>query len=54
MAEEATTQGLDIRFVVTSLETGSAEHIYETYGTATVMLHCSKAATRASRNAAAD
>jgi hypothetical protein len=27
---EATTQGLDIRFVVTSLETGSAEHIYET------------------------
>jgi hypothetical protein len=27
---EATTQGLDIRFVVTSLETGSAEHIYQT------------------------
>jgi hypothetical protein len=27
---EATTQGLDIRFIVTSLETGSAEHIYET------------------------
>ena len=27
---EATTKGLDIRFVVTSLETGSAEHIYET------------------------
>jgi hypothetical protein len=27
---EATTQGLDIRFVVTSLETGPAEHIYET------------------------
>jgi len=27
---EATTQGLDIRFVVTSIETGSAEHIYET------------------------
>ena len=27
---EATTQGLDIRFVVTSLETGSAEHVYET------------------------
>jgi hypothetical protein len=27
---EATTQGLDIRFIVTSLETRSAEHIYET------------------------
>jgi hypothetical protein len=27
---EATTRGLDIRFVVTSLETGSAEHVYET------------------------
>jgi len=27
---EATTQGLDIRFVVTSLKTGSAEHVYET------------------------
>jgi hypothetical protein len=27
---EATTKGLDIRFVVTSIETGSAEHIYET------------------------
>jgi hypothetical protein len=27
---EATTKGLDIRFVVTSLENGSAEHIYET------------------------
>jgi hypothetical protein len=27
---EATTQGLDIRFVVTSLETGSAEHVYQT------------------------
>src|SRR5712675_1962836 len=27
---EATTKGLDIRFVVTSLETGSPEHIYET------------------------
>src|SRR6516225_4160181 len=27
---EATTQGLDVRFVVTSLETGPAEHIYET------------------------
>src|SRR6185369_3506000 len=27
---EATTKGLDIRFVVTSVETGSAEHIYET------------------------
>src|SRR5215468_1732347 len=27
---EATTQGLDIRFIVTSLKTGSAEHIYET------------------------
>jgi hypothetical protein len=27
---EATTQGLDIRFVVTSLKTGSADHIYET------------------------
>jgi hypothetical protein len=27
---EATTQGLDIRFVVTSLETASAEHVYET------------------------
>ncbi len=26
---EATTKGLDIRFVVTSIETGSAEHIYE-------------------------
>jgi hypothetical protein len=25
---EATTQGLDIRFVVTSLETGSAEYVY--------------------------
>src|SRR5260370_42581431 len=25
---EATTKGLDIRFVVTSIETGSAEHIY--------------------------
>src|SRR6516225_8417916 len=25
-----TTQGLDVRFVVTSLETGPAEHIYET------------------------
>ncbi len=24
---EATTKGLDIRFVVTSIETGSAEHI---------------------------
>jgi hypothetical protein len=27
---EATTKGLDIRFVVTSIQTGSAEHIYET------------------------
>src|SRR6202049_1336758 len=27
---EATTKGLDIRFVVTSVETGSAAHIYET------------------------
>ena len=27
---EATTRGLDIRFVVTSLETGPAEHVYET------------------------
>jgi hypothetical protein len=27
---EATTKGLDIRFVVTSVETGSAEHIYQT------------------------
>jgi Transposase DDE domain group 1 len=27
---EATTQGLDIRFVVTSLQTGSAEHVYQT------------------------
>lgn len=27
---EATTKGLDIRFVVTSLKTGSPEHIYET------------------------
>jgi DDE family transposase len=27
---EATTKGLDIRFVVTSIETGSAEHIYQT------------------------
>jgi hypothetical protein len=27
---EATTKGLDIRFVVTSIETRSAEHIYET------------------------
>ena len=27
---EATTKGLDIRFVVTSIEPGSAEHIYET------------------------
>jgi hypothetical protein len=27
---EATTLGLDIRFVVTSLATGSAEHIYDT------------------------
>ena len=27
---EATTRGLDIRFRVTSIETGSAEHIYET------------------------
>jgi hypothetical protein len=27
---EATTKGLDIRFVVTSIETGSAEHVYET------------------------
>jgi len=27
---EATTRGLDIRFVVTSLETGSAEHVYQT------------------------
>jgi hypothetical protein len=26
---EATTKGLDIRFVVTSIEIGSAEHIYE-------------------------
>jgi hypothetical protein len=26
---EATTQGLDIRYVVTSLATGSAEHVYE-------------------------
>ena len=26
---EATTKGLDIRFVVTSLQTGSAEHLYE-------------------------
>src|SRR5579863_4616565 len=26
---EATTKGLDIRFVVTSLQTGSAQHIYE-------------------------
>jgi Transposase DDE domain group 1 len=27
---EATTQGLDIRFVVTSLQSGSAEHVYQT------------------------
>ncbi len=27
---EATTKGLDIRFVVTSMESGSAEHVYET------------------------
>src|SRR4029079_16132927 len=27
---EATTKGLDIRFVVTSIETGTAEHIYQT------------------------
>src|SRR6201993_4968754 len=27
---EATTQGLDIRFVVTSLESASAEHVYQT------------------------
>jgi Transposase DDE domain group 1 len=27
---EAATKGLDIRFVVTSIETGSAEHIYDT------------------------
>jgi Transposase DDE domain group 1 len=27
---EATTKGLDIRFVVTSIDTGSAEHIYQT------------------------
>src|ERR1700736_5196647 len=27
---EATTKGLDIRFVVTSIETGAAEHIYGT------------------------
>ena len=27
---EATTKGLDIRFVVTSIEIGSAEHIYQT------------------------
>jgi hypothetical protein len=27
---EATTKGLDIRFVVTSIQTGSAEHLYET------------------------
>jgi len=27
---EATTKGLDIRFVVTSLATGTAEHVYET------------------------
>jgi hypothetical protein len=27
---EANTKGLDIRFVVTSLQTGSAEHVYET------------------------
>ena len=27
---EATTKGLDIRFVVTSIETGSAEYIYQT------------------------
>src|SRR5256885_1569890 len=27
---EAPTKGLDIRFVVTSIETGSAEHIYQT------------------------
>lgn len=27
---EATTKGLDIRFIVTSIETGSAEYIYET------------------------
>jgi hypothetical protein len=27
---EATTKDLDIRFVVTSIETGTAEHIYET------------------------
>ena len=33
---EATTKGLDIRFVVTSIETGSAEHTYET-------LYCARA-----------
>lgn len=27
---EATTKGLDIRFVATSLDTGSAQHVYET------------------------
>src|SRR5437763_4958039 len=27
---EATTKGLDIRFVATSIHTGSAQHIYET------------------------
>ena len=30
LGSEPTTKGLDIRFVVTSIETGSAEHIYET------------------------
>jgi Transposase DDE domain group 1 len=32
---EATTKGLDIRFIVTSIETGSTEHIYE-------MLYCAR------------
>jgi Transposase DDE domain group 1 len=35
---EAANKGLDIRFVVTSIETGSAEHIYET-------LYCARGQT---------
>ena len=43
---EATTKGLDIRFVVTSIETGSAEHIYQTLycarGQAENLINCTR------------
>src|SRR5260370_40476270 len=54
---EATTKGLAIRFVVTSIETGSAEHIYQTLccarGQAENLIKLHKAQLASDRPAAA-